>query len=46
MSTDDRDDLESCHQGPKIHIITDRKSLCIFLHFNSEKKKKRIPNLF
>lgn len=31
MSTDDRDDLGSCHQGPKIHITTARKPLCILL---------------
>lgn len=44
MSTDDRDDLGSCHQGPKIHIITARKFLCIFLlmyiSFRLRKKKK------
>lgn len=48
MCADDRTALGSCHRGPKVRVITARRLSCTFLlwlHFNSEKKKKKIPNL-
>lgn len=47
MYTDDRDDLESSHWEPKIHVITARRLLCTFLlwlHFNSKKNRIPIPS--